>query len=87
MQARYGYSFRGTRATIRRYFGRSPRLSAIAAIGIDGCLGVKVVEGSVNGPTFAQFLRDELAPLLQPYNGINDNSVVIMGKFYCVFSG
>jgi len=33
-----------------------------------------------NGRRFKRFLKNEIAPLLQPYNGVNNNSVVIMAK-------
>ncbi|KAK3741926.1 hypothetical protein QZH41_010680, partial [Actinostola sp. cb2023] len=78
LQGRYGYSFQGSQALIRRDFIRSPRISAIAAIGLDGPRAIKTFHESVNAEKFVKFLEYELLPILQPYNGINPDSVVIM---------
>ncbi|KAK3748974.1 hypothetical protein QZH41_019095 [Actinostola sp. cb2023] len=65
---RYGYSFKGTRATITRYFARTPRLSVVAAIGLDGLRCLHTFQGTVNGDKFLMFLQQDLIP----------NSVVVM---------
>ncbi|KAK3726526.1 hypothetical protein QZH41_004647 [Actinostola sp. cb2023] len=80
LQRRYGYSFQGSQALIRRDFIRSPRISAIAAIGLDGPRAIKTFHESVNAEKFVKFLEYELLPILQPYNGINPDNVVIMAK-------
>ena len=36
------------------------------------------LEGSVNGERFEEFIKSCLLPTLQPFNGINAHSVVIM---------
>ena len=35
-------------------------------------------EGSINGDTFCDFVQRCLVPILQPFNGTNDRSVVVM---------
>ena len=42
---------------------------------------VSTFRGSVDGAKFVQFLRDDLVPILEPFNGINHNSVVVMGTY------
>lgn len=76
----YGYSFKGTRAIAHRLFVRSPRTSVVAAIGVDDFRCLKTFSGSVNAEKFLQFVNQELVPILQPYDGLNGSSVVIMGK-------
>ena len=39
------------------------------------------VRGSVDAVKFTQFLEDNVVPVLQPYNGINRNSVLVMGEY------
>ena len=37
-----------------------------------------LLEGSVNGERFEEVIRSCLSPILQPFNGINARSVVIV---------
>ena len=41
---------------------------------------LKTFSGSANAEKFLQFVNQELVPILQPYDGLNGSSVVIMGK-------
>ena len=61
-----------------RLFARGTRYSAIAAISIRGVQDVVLVEGSVNGQVFTDFVKDSLVPILQPFNCTNPNSIVVM---------
>ncbi|KAL9976920.1 hypothetical protein ACROYT_G014263 [Oculina patagonica] len=67
---RWGYGLIGTQASIERYFAWAPRVSAIA-----------VMAANVNVAKFLHFLEKDLVPILQPFNGINHNSIVVMGEF------
>lgn len=53
-------------------------MSAIAVMGATDIQCVSTFRGSVDGAKFVQFLRDDLVPILEPFNGINHNSVVVM---------
>ena len=55
---------------------------AISAISLDDLLCVKVLdEGvNVNAEEFIDFLNVHLAPTLQPFNGHNSRSVVVLGN-------
>ena len=75
---RFGYSIRGTPATFRKMLVRGQRVSAIAAISITGVLDCYTVTGSVDAEKFADFVEEALLPHLQPFNGVNPHSVVIM---------
>ena len=67
---RYGYSIRGYPAR-RRY-------TAIGVMSTTSLLDCYVVEGSVDGDVFYNFVQTSLLPQLMPFNGVNPNSIVIM---------
>ena len=41
-------------------------------------LSPEFVKGTVNGDSFYDFLRGTLIPMMQPFNGTNAHSVLIM---------
>lgn len=45
---------------------------------INGLLDVRLVRGTANGDTFCSFVEECLLPQLQPFDGINPHSVVIL---------
>ena len=57
---------------------RGVRYFAILIVSLDGVHDVFLAEGSVNGNKFEQFIKDCLIPILQPFNGSNPNSIVVM---------
>lgn len=76
---KYGYSLRGKPAVSNKLFFRGQRVNAIASISYDlGLLDFHVVIGSVSGHEFLSFLRNSLSPFLQPFDGTNFRSVVIL---------
>ena len=81
----YGYSRRGQRAEVGRNAVRVERCSAIAGLALSGlhCLGL--LRGSVDGQEFVAYVQNVLVPVLNPFNGRNPHSVVIMGK--CLLHG
>ncbi|XP_020893040.1 uncharacterized protein LOC110232230 [Exaiptasia diaphana] len=79
IRRRFGYSFRGTRAQIKRkHTNWGPRITAIPAISTEGILDVGIYRGKVNEGTFLTFVRNVLAPVLLPFNGENPRSIVVM---------
>jgi len=66
--------------SVGRFNPRGQRHSAIFAISSDGPMALKLVDDSVNGDTFVEFLRNELVPALNPFNGVNPHSVVVLGE-------
>ena len=75
---KYGYSLRGIPVCDYRLLVRGKRYSAIAVISLDGIHDVYITEGTVNGEKFADFVRNCLLPVLQPFNYVNSHSIVIM---------
>ena len=59
-------------------FVRGQRISAIAMLSVRGILDVLTVSDTVNGETFYKFTEKYLLPQLQPFNGTNPSSVVVM---------
>lgn len=62
---------------------RGNRMSAIAIISTHGLLDVQIRSGTTDGGTtdgdvFYKFAEKCLLPQLQPFNGVNEHSVVVM---------
>ena len=74
----YGYSLRGMCAVSHVLRVGGKRLNAIAAMLLQGVEDIYIAEGTINGDVFEDFTRATLLPLLQPFNGTNHNSVVVM---------
>lgn len=75
---RFGYSLRGMPLQKESLFVRGERMTAIAIISVDGVVDLLVRAGTTNGEIFYEFTQKYLLPQLQPFNGVNSNSVVIM---------
>ena len=75
---RHAYSIRGQPATSRKFTFRGDRVNALCAISTDGLLDSYTTTGSVNADIFLHFIEHALVPHLQPFNGVNKRSVVIM---------
>ena len=75
---KYGYSLRGFPARSFRFVSRGKRFSTIRILTTTSLLDCYIVEGTVNGDVFYDFMQTTLLPPLQPFNGINPNSVWMM---------
>ena len=75
---KYGYSVRGIPICDQRILIRGTRYTAIPVISMDGIHDVFIAEGTMNGERFTMFVRNVLLPHLNPFNGVNPRSVVIM---------
>ena len=72
---RYGYGLRGMTPVQHQLFVHGKRISAIGVLSTRGIEDAYIVEGNVSGATFLQFTYRSL---LQPFDGINPLSVVVM---------
>ena len=77
-QRRRGYSVRGIPPRDHRLLIRGVRYSGIAVMSLEGLHDVHIMEGSVNGIRFEEFVTETLLPILNPFNGTNTRSVVVM---------
>lgn len=75
---KYGYSMRGLPLCDHRLLVRGTRYTAIPIVSMNGIHDVYLHQGTMNGDLFADFLRNHLLPLLQPFNWLNQRSVVIL---------
>ena len=75
---KYGYSLRGMTPVSYTLAGRGKRLSAISTISTRGVEDVFITDKTFNGDIFMQFVEQSLIPVLQPIDGTNARSVVIM---------
>ena len=74
----FGYSIRGIPPVCHRKLVRGKRISALAAISADGLLALQLVHGTVNSNTFYDFIRGEIIPVMEPFDGSPKKSIVIM---------
>ena len=75
---RFEYSLLGIPPVYTRTLACGKRISAIAAISSSGLLGVKSTCNSVDSDKFFDFIRGTLIPNMQPFDGSNTKSIVIM---------
>ena len=75
---KYGYSIRGIPLCNQHLLVRGTRYSAIPVVSTAGVHDVYLAEGNINGEWFTQFVESCLLPILNPFNGVNQRSVVIM---------
>ena len=75
---KFGYSLRGFPAKDFKFLSRGRRYSAIGALTTTCLLDCYIVEGTVDGDVFYNFVQSTLLPYLLPFNGINPNSVVVL---------
>ena len=74
----FGYGIRGLTPVTDHLLTYSDRISAIGAISTRGVEDVYLVEGTVNGDTFLNFVQRSLLNIIQPFNGTNARSVVVL---------
>ena len=75
---KYGYSVRGITPRDHRLLLRGARVSGIAVMSLEGMQDVQLVEGTVDGDKFKEFVTSTLIPILNPFDGSNPHSVVVM---------
>ena len=72
------HSLQGTTPVDHILFVPGKRISAISAISSRGVEDVYLVEESVNGDIFCDFVIKCLLPILEPCNGVNSRSIVVL---------
>ena len=75
---RCGYSVRGIPPRDHRLLIRGVRYSGITVMSMEGIHDVQLVEGSVNGDKFEEFVTEALIPIFNPFDGTNPRLVVVM---------
>ena len=75
---KFAYSIRGKPALCQKLLVRGQRVSAIAAMSTEGILDCYTYFGSVTGDKFKHFIQNSLLPHLQPFNGVNSRSIVVL---------
>ena len=77
----YGRSLVGERAVVKKVMQNwGPRITAIPILCSEGMVDLGLYEGNVNAATFLDFVTEKLCPNILPFNGVNLQSVVILGK-------
>ena len=75
---KFGYSLRGEPPVYHRFLHRGERISAICAMSTEGLMAYKLLKGTVNGERFLEFIQGVLIPEMQPFDGENPHSVLVL---------
>ena len=75
---KFAYTLRGLPSKDCGLFVRGTKYSAITAATIKSVHDVQLVEGSVDGDKFQEFVKNLILPILQPFDASNPNLVVVM---------
>ena len=73
-----GYAIRGETPTFQRLLERGPRITAMAALTVNGILAVQCTKNTVDADIFYDFVRSCLIPNMYQYDGIAPKSVVVL---------
>ncbi len=72
---KFAYSLRGKPATASKLMVRGHRVSAIVGI---SCSGFHTTVTTVDAEKLKLYVEDALVPYLQPFNGVNAHSIVVL---------
>ena len=75
---KFAYSLKGKPAVATKLLVRGNRVSAIVGMSQNGIIDFHTTVSTVNADTFLKFIQDCLIPILKPFNGINDHSIVVL---------
>lgn len=75
---KYAYTVKGIPPIDSRIFARGTRYSTVTSMTVHGIHDVLLAEGTMNGERFEDYIKTSILPILQPFNGINHNSIVVM---------
>ena len=72
------YAIRGETPSFQRSLVRGQRITAVAALTVDGIIALKCTINSVDANVFYDFVRSHLIPNMHPYYGVAPRSVVVL---------
>lgn len=75
---KWGYSLRGMTPRDQRLLVRGVRYSVVPIVSVKGIHDIHIIQGTMTGERFENFIKSTLLPILQPFNWINPRSVVVM---------
>lgn len=73
-----GYAIKGETPTVYRLLERGQRITAIAALTVNGIIAVQFTKDNVDGNVFYDFVRSCLIPNMHQYDGITPKSIVVL---------
>ena len=75
---KFGYALCGITPVSFKLGINSKHLSVIAAMSSRGVEDINILEGTTNGEAFTTFLEHHILPIMQPFNGINPRSILVL---------
>ncbi|QRV90661.1 DDE superfamily endonuclease [Ceratobasidium sp. AG-Ba] len=74
-----GWAPQGQHCVQRDFFFRGIRYSVLPMLTVDGIVAVDIFEGTVNRERFLTFVREQVAPLLNPFSAVGSpRSIVVL---------
>ena len=75
---KFAYSMRGQPAVVSKLMVHGQRVSAIVGMSCDGILDFITSKSTNTSLSFFHYIEKALVPYLQPFNGVNARSVVVL---------
>ena len=75
---KFGYALRGMTPVSFKLGISGKCLSVIAAMSSRGIEDIDIIEGTTNGEAFTTSLEHSILPIMQPFNGTNPRSILVL---------
>lgn len=75
---KFGYALRGLTPVSFKLGISGKRLSVITAMSSRGVEDIDIIDGTTNGEAFTKFLEHSILPIMQPFNGVNPRSILVL---------
>ena len=75
---KFAYSLRGKPAMVTKLLKRGQCVSAIVGMSHNGIIDFYTTLSTVNSDSFLKFVQNCLIPVLKPFNGVNEHSIVVL---------
>ena len=75
---KFGYALRGQTPVSFKLGISGKRLSVITAMSSRGVEDIDIIDGTTNGEAFTKFLEHSILPIMQPFNGVNPRSILVL---------
>ena len=75
---KFAYCLRGKPAMVRKLLKRGQHVSAIVGMSQNGIIDLYTTLSAVNSDSFLKFVQNCLIPVLKPFNGVKEHSIVVL---------
>jgi len=75
---KFAYSMKGSTPTVQRFLYRGQHVSAMAAMTCEKVVDISTCARGVTADVFDRFLANAVLPYLQPFDGVNPCSIIVL---------